>query len=294
MPHLLTASELSRDDIERLLASARAYRAGEGRRWSSAVVGLMFYEPSLRTRVGFEIAAARLGAHTTTVLEPRWSEAMWGTESAADALRSVAGGCDALCLRHPEAVELAALTSTPTINCGNGQVEHPSQSLVDVFVIDELLGCVDGLHVALVGDLHAMRVAHSLSFVLARFDGMRVRCIGPPGLDLPEPCLAALRSGGAEVTSSQRMEVGDVDVVYVAGLPAVTRRGVLSAEAQALFHVTPAVVAGMKPQARVLCPMPRVDEIAPAVDGLQAAAYFAQGEMGIWIRMAILDEALAG
>jgi aspartate carbamoyltransferase catalytic subunit len=292
MPDLLTAAGLTRDDIERLIASARDYRAGRGRRWPQAV-GLMFYEDSLRTRVGFEVAAARLGARTTVVLEPRRSEAMWAPESTADAVRSIAGWCDALCLRHPDAVALAGLTDTPVVNCGDGGGEHPTQALVDVFAMHELLGGIDGAHIALVGDLHAMRTAHSLAYLLARFDAIDVRCVGPAGLDLPAPCLAALRDGGAEVTSVATMDVDGVDVVYVAGLPAQTRAGVLTREEQAVFHVTSEVVGRMKPKARVLCPLPRMDEIAPEVDTLAAAAYFAQSELGQWMRMAVLDLVLA-
>ena len=292
MPDLLSVTDLSRAEMDELLAMARDHRDGAGGRRPDAVIGLMFYEDSLRTRVGFDIAAARLGARSVTVSGPRRSEAMWGDETPADAVRSVGDLVDVLCLRHPEARTLASLVSAPVLNCGDGAREHPVQALVDLFAIDELRGTLDGLRCAIVGDLDAMRTAHSLALALTRFPDIHVRCIAPDGLDLPADVQAELSAAGATVTRTTDMEVSDVDVVYMAGLPAVTRVGVLDVPEQARFHMTPAVAAQLPEGARVLCPLPRVDEIDPAVDALPWAGYFAQARSAVWMRMALLDRAL--
>lgn len=291
MRDLLSARALGRDVIEELLGSARAYRAGGGRRHPDALVLLAFYEDSLRTRIGFDAAAARLGARTTTILAERRSAAMWAPERIEDAVRSVGPWCDVVCLRagaQAMATRAADLLDAPVVNCGNGTDEHPTQALVDLFAIEDQLGRVDGLTLALVGDLDAMRSAHSLALALGAYERVKVRCVCPPGLELP----SAYADGLDALEATDAMDVDDVDVLYVAGLPAETRIGVLSAERQADYRVTPEVVARMPEHARVLCPLPRVDEIDPRVDDLDAAGYFAQSANALWVRMAILDAVL--
>ncbi|MBE2318353.1 aspartate carbamoyltransferase [Solirubrobacter sp. CPCC 204708] len=287
MPGLLSAGELGRERLEALLAAAAGYRAGMGRRHPDAVVALAFYADSLRTRVGFDVAAARLGARTTTVHAERQGPAMWAPERLEDAVRSIGPWCDALCLRHPEASasrRAAAVSAAPVINCGNGDDEHPTQAVVDLFALQTLTGRLDGLRVAVVGDLHAMRSAHSLVLALAAFEDVFVRAIAPAGLELP-----AAYAGEVRLEATTELRVDDVDVIYVAGLPAETRTGVLSREQQARYRITPEVA-----HATVLCPLPRVDEIDPAVDALPQAAYFEQSALGLYARMAVLDAVLSG
>ncbi len=288
MPGLLSARELSRERLEGVLAAAARYREGEGRRHPDALVALAFFEDSLRTRVGFDAAAARLGARTTTVHAERQGPAMWAPERLEDAVRSIAPWCDVLCLRHPEASapeRAAAISPVPLINCGNGADEHPTQAVVDLFAIQTLLGRIDGVRVAIVGDLHAMRVAHSFALALGAFEGVFVRAIAPAGLELP----AAYASRLPAFETTTELRVDDVDVVYVAGLPAKTRAGILTQEQQAKLRITAEVA-----HATILCPLPRVDEIDPAVDALAQAAYFEQSALGLYARMAVLDAALSG
>lgn len=297
MPGLLSAAQLPRERVEQLVERAREYRAGAGRMHPDAVVALAFFEESLRTRVGFDVAAARLHAHTTSVYGPRQSIAMWAPETLEDMVRSIGSWCEVFCLRHPDAdapARAAAATATPVINCGNGTDEHPTQALIDAFTLYELLGRIDGLRIALVGELDAMRAAHSLALVLAQFDGLHVRCIAPPSLALPPHCLKALVDGGHEVRQTTAMDVDGVDVIYVAGLPAETRAGVLSVAQQGEYHVTPAVAARLREGGCILCPLPRIDEIPAATDALAQAAYFQQSELSLWMRMAILDDLLTG
>ena len=296
MPGLLSASELDRPRIERLLASAGQYRRGGAARHPEAVVALAFFEDSLRTRVGFEAAAARLGARGLSVTAFKQTEAMGQPESLLDTVRSIDGWCDVLCLRHPDAAAVRAVgevAHVPVINCGGGRDEHPTQALVDLFAIQELRGAIDGLTIGLLGDLHAMRTAHSLALALARFDRITVRCIGPAGLELPERFAEPLRAAGHSLSVTTVMDVEGLDVLYVAGLPAHTRAGTLTASEQARFHVTCEVVRRMPADALVLSPLPRVDEIRPDVDSTPQAVYFRQSALGLNVRMAVLDEQLS-
>jgi aspartate carbamoyltransferase catalytic subunit len=296
VPGLLSAEELDRPRIEALLASAADYRAGRGRRHPDRLVGLVFFEDSLRTRVGFDAAAARLGARAATVVGAKQADTMWAPESLEDTIRSVAGWCDVVCIRHPDASALsraASLSPVPVINCGDGNREHPTQALIDLQAINDAVGRLDDLQIVLVGDLDGMRAAHSLAIALSRFDDIRLRCITPPGLQLPAEFAGPLEAAGATIDWTAELKVSDADIVYVAGLPAPTAVGVLSREQQRAFRITPEVVAHMRSTTCVLCPLPRVDEIDPAVDGLPQAGYFRQSELALYARMALLDEVFA-
>lgn len=295
MPGLLTATALDRPAVEGLLAGADVYRAGGGRRHPKAVIALMFFEDSIRTRVGFDSAAARLGARSISVSAARHSMAMETAETLDDAIRSIAGWVDTICLRHGDAAvfsRLAGLVDTPIINCGNGRDEHPTQALVDLLAIRKAIGRIDAFTVGLVGDLSAMRVAHSLAVVLSRLDCIRVRAMSPCGLGLPSEYLGSLRAAGHEAVELDHLDVTGLDVLYVAGLPADTNVGRLSREEQGRFHVTTEVAAGLGSEGVILCPLPRVDEIATEVDQMPQARYFDQSRDALWMRMAVLDRVL--
>ncbi len=293
--HILTAREFTRTIVDDFIESSRAFRAGRRADHRSAVVGLLFFEDSLRTRVGYEVAATRLGAATTTVFNLKQSAAMGTPETLDDTIRSVAGWLDALCVRHPDedaVPRIARSAGIPVINCGNGQDEHPTQALVDLFAIEELIGGIDGLRIAIVGDLNAMRSAHSLALALSVYQRVQIRCICPDGLGLPSQVLEPVRCSGTTVESTALFDVAGMDVVYVCGLPAKTRAGELSDEDQAAYRITRPRANAMAPHARILCPLPRIDEVHRDVDDTVQAGYFTQSDLSVWMRMAVLDRVL--
>jgi aspartate carbamoyltransferase catalytic subunit len=283
---------LGRPEIDALLTRAR-HLANEDATLSLAgrVVGLFFYDDSLRTRVGFEVATIRLGGHAFSTLGARHTAVMSQPESVHDAVRSVASWCDAICLRHPDveaASEVARLVECPVINCGNGGDEHPTQSLIDLMAIQETSGGIDGVRIALVGDLDGMRVAHSLMMALGNYRGVHVRCISPPGLGMPRQYTEHFLTRENTIEHLDRVELADIDVVYVAGLPRHTRVPV-SDTTRTAFWITGDTVRTLGPTVRVLCPLPRIDEIQPEVDATPNAVYFQQSSLGLPVRMAILE-----
>jgi aspartate carbamoyltransferase catalytic subunit len=300
MRHLLTAAELDRATIERLFVSARTlgsapFAPGRG----GPVLALAFFEESLRTRTGFDVAAARLGIATTTVLEQRHAATMSARESLEDTFRTLGSYCDAICLRHPDAsapTRAAAVAGVPVINCGNGTDEHPTQALIDLFTISELCGEIDGVRIAVVGDLRHMRSAHSLLLALGRFERVDVLCISPDGLEMPTAFITAFTDtcGTSGVRQAHEMVLENVDIVYMAGLPARYGAVETDAETRARYAMTAECAAGLNATARILCPMPRVDEIAREVDDTGRAAYFAQTKFGVPVRAALLAEILGG
>lgn len=297
MSALLRVADLRRSEIDGLLASARERRRGRPvRRLADAMVALVFFEDSLRTRVGFDVAAARLGARTTTVLGARHTAQMSAPESLEDLLRCLEPMVDVVCLRHPsrDAPDRAcAAVSTPLVNCGNGDEEHPTQALADLFAIAELRGEIDGVSVAVVGDLRHMRAAHSLLAGLAFFDGIRVRCVSPPELPMPAPYKSIFAASGNALEETHELDVGDVDFVYMAGFPACSVAGDFTEAHRARFRLDRNAAAGLRPAARILCPLPRVDEIACELDDTPHAAYFEQNALGMAMRVAVLEHVTA-
>ena len=297
MRGLIDTRQLDRRDIDRLLSAADRF-ADEGARGQleGRVVGLFFYSDSLRTRVGFEVAAARLGARTFLVTAGRFTPVMSEPEAIDDAVRSIAGWCDAICVRHPEPDVVGALQSIvdiSIINCGNGSDEHPAQALADLFAMHRLRGSIDGVRVAIVGDLDGMRCAHSLVSLLGRYRDVFVRCVAPPGLSMPARYLENLRAGTGRVERTERLLIDDVDFVYVAGLPRHTATEVSDAMRESLW-ITRQALASAPPHTRVLCPLPRIDEIARDVDDTVHAAYFEQSRLALPMRMAVLTAVMGG
>lgn len=289
--HLLSAADLTRSEVEHLVEVARD--PGE-LPVAPFIAGLFFFEESTRTRVGFEVATARLGGTSVAVTAPKQTGAMSAAEGWSDTIRSVGGYFDVLCVRHPssDAVAIAArLADVPVINCGNSTDEHPTQALIDLLAMyDHLDGPPDGLRIALVGDLRNMRAAHSLLLMLALYRGVTVVAVCPEPLDAPVRFREAFLASGNRYTTARRMgDATEVDLVYVAGFAPATAEGFWDESARSPFRVTSAMVRAMAPDVGIFCPLPRIDEIDADVDDLPAARYFRQSRMALGMRMAILD-----
>ena len=284
--------------IDALLATADDLASGaKPPRLEDSVIALAFFEPSLRTRIGFAVAALRLGAATVTVEEPRHTPAMSAPESLQDTIRVLQDYCDAVCVRHPDVTVLRngnLGVDTPLINCGSGLGEHPTQALIDLFSVQRIRGAIDGLRIGIIGDLKNMRVAHSLLVTLANFLEVSVRCISPSSLAMPRDLVAHFRENSTgTIKEFTALDLNDLDIVYVAGFPPRAGSSNVDSDLRAEFMLTPERVLRLEEDVRVLCPLPRIDEVAPEVDTLAAAAYFQQSALGLPMRMAILQYALS-
>jgi aspartate carbamoyltransferase catalytic subunit len=255
---------------------------------------LAFFDDSLRTQAGFGIAAARLGLAAMSVTRQREVAVMGRPESLADSLASVSPWFDAVCLRHPDPHAFASAvkaSKAAVVNCGNGCDEHPTQALIDLARIADTSGGVDGLHLAIVGDLHAMRAAHSLVLALSCFD-VAVTLISPPGHELPAQYVQALHEHQRKVVETTEMALGDADVIYVAGLPGVGPAGSVSHEVQAQYRLTLDLAQSLSTSVRIHCPLPRIDEIEGEVDQMPQAAYFRSDALDVAVRMTVLEAAV--
>ena len=291
---LVSTADLSPGQVWRVLELAARFRA-ELRAWggllADRIVATLFFEPSTRTRMSFEAAAHRLGARVVTMSDPAASSVSKG-ETLADTARIVAQYADLIVLRHPQAgaaAEVASLVPLPVLNAGDGAGEHPTQALLDLFTIQQERGRLEGQTVALIGDLRHGRTVHSLAHLLPRF-GCPMLTVAPPGLELPPALLGELAAGGAEVRPLELAEaLRRAEVVYVTRIQKERFAHLDQYEAvRGSYRLTADTLRRLAPDATILHPLPRVDELATDVDALPNAAYFRQAGNGVPVRMALL------
>ena len=292
---LLGIETLSDRDISALLDAAarmtleRAKPLLAGRR-----IVLLFYEPSTRTRVSFEMAAKALGANTYLVLATA-SSIEKGETLLDTGLTLAAMGAEAIVIRHPSSGAphfLQRYLDIPIINAGDGMHEHPSQALLDALTILERKKKIAGLKIAVIGDIYHSRVARSDIHLLSRM-GARIVLSGPPEL-LPD--VAADFAPGLELTRSADEAITDADVVMLLRVQKERLGGLPLAVEQYVndFQITPQRLARAKPDALLMHPGPMVRgmELSDAVaDGAQSVV-LRQVRNGVPVRMAILARAL--
>ena len=295
--HLLAIADLTRDDVERVLDTASSLASALDREVKKlptlrgrTVVNL-FYEASTRTLASFELAAKRLSADTMSI-RSSGSSVDKGESLKDTALTLAAYDPDVIVVRHPSigAPHLVArFTHAHVINAGDGKHQHPTQALLDVHTMREAVGRLDGLHVAIVGDVLHSRVARSLVQALALV-GARATLVAPPTL-LP-PGVDAL---GCEVSTTIDA-IGAADVVYVLRMQRERMgRGESFVpslrEYTALYGITPERV---RPGQVVMHPGPmnRGIEIDPRVADSEAALVTDQVRAGLVVRMAVLYDIL--
>jgi len=291
--HLLSIADLDRADVERLLATARSFALSQERDTKKLptlrgrLVVNLFYESSTRTSSSFELAAKRLSADTLTV-RSSGSSVDKGESLKDTALTLSAYGPDVIVLRHPEAgaAELVARTTEArVVNAGDGKHQHPTQALLDLYTLREAFGRLDGLQVAIVGDVAHSRVARSLVQAL-RLVGAEAILVGPPTL-LPNSLAPVSHDIGS---------IADADVVYVLRMQ---RERMLAGanfvpslrEYTERWGITP---ERLRPGQRVMHPGPmnRGVEIDTQVADSDASLIVDQVRAGLVVRMAVLYDLL--
>jgi aspartate carbamoyltransferase len=295
--HILRTDTLTDEALDLILATAARFEEeleAEGRlaNMSGQVMAAMFFEPSTRTRLSFEAAMHRLGGDVITIADPKTSSAAKG-ESLADAVKVVQGYADVIVMRHPRkgsAAEAAAAVGVPVINGGDGAGQHPTQALLDTYTIKKEKGTLDGLTVALAGDLKNGRTVHSLVYLLARFD-IELIFVSPEQLKMPTAITEDLVEKGVDVTETEDLAAAmrESDVVYMTRIQ--KERFEDPGEYERLkgaYVLNMAMVDQAKEGITIMHPLPRVNEIEEEVDAYAGAAYFRQSHNGVPVRMALL------
>ncbi|MDG1525010.1 MAG: aspartate carbamoyltransferase [Candidatus Thalassarchaeaceae archaeon] len=294
---LITMDDLTNEEIISLLDDAeRLLPVAHGSEYLPLLQGKllanMFFEPSTRTRMSFEAAMKRLGGDVINLGDVNSSSAVKG-ETLYDTMRMVDGYCDIASLRHPRqgAAQYAAdACAIPIMNAGDGAGHHPTQTLLDLFTIRQAHGRLEGLTVALVGDLRYGRTVHSLSHALARFD-CNLIFISPSQLAMPVEIVSDLTNAGASIFETEDLygAIPDADVIYMTRIQKERFPDEDEyTKVAGIYKLTAADLTGAKGEMIVMHPLPRVNEISPDVDGTRHACYFEQAFNGVVARMALM------
>jgi aspartate carbamoyltransferase catalytic subunit len=293
--HLISTRQLTRADTEEILRVAREMEEvrskGGSELLKSKILAALFYEPSTRTRLSFETAMLRLGGDVVTAEGIQFSSLYKG-ETIEDTLQMVSQYADIAVMRHPEqgSAEKAASSSLiPFINAGDGPGQHPTQALLDLYTINKECGRVDGIRIAMVGDLRYGRTVHSLSYLLGLFKDVRFTLISPKELTMPPKVTSffAEKKISFEETSDIRSGL-DADVMYMTRVQQERFADRSEYERLKLKYILQASMLKGK-KVVIMHPLPRVGEISTDVDELKNAAYFRQAGNGVPVRMALLS-----
>ena len=261
------------------------------------ILATLFFEPSTRTRLSFESAMCRLGGRVIGFSEAGNSSTAKG-ESFSDTIRTVEQYADIIAVRHPKegTARLASeIAGVPILNAGDGANQHPTQTLLDLFTIRKFFGKVDGLKIALVGDLKYSRTIHSLCRALLMFDGVAMTLVSPESLRLPNYLTKAAAGTTATFRASDDLPgaIRGCDVVYMTRIQKERFPDVVDYEkVKDCYRLDARMLEGAPPHLKVLHPLPRVNEISPDVDATPHAGYFEQARNGVIMRQALILDLL--
>jgi aspartate carbamoyltransferase catalytic subunit len=298
---IVSVSQFDRQNLDYIFHVAHEMRVlverfGGADLLQGKILSNLFYEPSTRTSSSFMAAMLRLGGQVIPINNVQYSSVTKG-ESLPDTIRTLECYSDVIVLRHPEvgsAATAAHYASIPVINAGDGVGEHPTQALLDQFTIVEELGKVDGLKIAMVGDLKYGRTVHSLTKLLVNYD-VEFFFVSPEILKMPSDVIEVVESSGRKFSQidDANAVVAEADVLYVTRVQKERFTDLAEYDrAKDQYVVDDELMALAKEKMIVMHPLPRVNEISYTVDDDPRAAYFRQMRNGMYIRMALLAAVL--
>jgi aspartate carbamoyltransferase catalytic subunit len=291
VPLLLELFERSRG-MERVVAR------GGTLDYQHRIMATLFYAPSTRTRFSFEAAMHRLGGRVLSTEQAGVFSSEIESEQVEDSIRILGGYCDVIVIRHhaPDGAKRAAQVSAiPVINAGDGNGgQHPTQALLDLYTIYRERP-INGLSVAMIGELDKGRTARSLAYLLAKFDRVKIFFVSPPELQMKADILEYLDEHDVsfELESDLERVIPEVDVVYQTRIHPERLHGD-NRTALNRYAIDSAMVRRMKRDALILHPLPRTAELDRSVDDDPRALYFRQAKNGLFVRMALLTMLLEG
>ena len=293
MKHLISMRDLSADKTLQLLKLAASLEKDPSQiDLSRRVMAAVFYEASTRTRMSFESAMKRLGGEVIGMVGTSGTSVEKG-ETLADTAKIIARYSDIIVMRHPlegAARYVSEQVNIPVVNAGDGANQHPTQSLLDLYTILKSQGSLEGLKLALVGDLKYGRTVHSLAYALAPFKP-EFHFVSPKSLGMPSHILNDLRKREIQFKETTKLDkiVNDIDIMYVTR---IQRERFPDREeyerVKNAYIITADLLKNAKDNMKVMHPLPRVNEITTDVDTTKYAYYFDQAENGVYMRQAIL------
>ncbi len=298
LPYLIESQQFDKQLLFSLFNRAEQLRVKPERTLDGKVLATLFYEPSTRTRLSFESAMLRMGGSVlSTENAKEFSSAIKG-ESLEDSIRVICAYADCIVMRHYEddsAARAVSVATKPFINAGSGRGQHPTQALLDLYTIHRELGKVEGITVAMVGDLANGRTVHSLAYLLGKFDSQtKIIFVSPPNLRIPENIkeyLVRHNINFSEETDFSKV-LGVADVIYMTRIQKERMTPEDYALAKGKYCIDSQNLGQVRSNARIMHPLPHVEEINISIEienNDLRIAYFRQAENGIYIRMALLE-----
>jgi len=305
--HILSVSQFEREDISTVFRVANrmepyAHRTKVTRVLEGAILGNMFFEPSTRTRVSFGCSFNLLGGEVRETTEVKASALAKG-ESFYDTARVLSGYSDVIAMRHQtegSVAEFASASRVPVLNGGDGSNEHPSQALLDLYTIQKEVFAqgkeIDGLRIALVGDLKYGRAVHSLCKLLMLYKNIHFTLISPAGLQLPGEYVEELKSRDHKVVLSEQLEpsIGSNDILYLTRTQEERFPTQEDADRyRGLYRLNQSIYTEYcEPNTVIMHPLPRdsrgeANELDNDLNENPNLAIFRQTDNGVLIRMAL-------
>jgi aspartate carbamoyltransferase catalytic subunit len=288
MKNLLKIEQLSKEEILeiiKLTEQIESYPEQFSKKLSGKSLATMFFQPSTRTRISFSLAMQKLGGNVVSLYESKYEKEMLKKESFEDSIRIIGDYVDVICLRHSfeNAQQIAKKnTSSKIINCGNGNDQHPTQAILDLYTIWKKFKRLNNLKISIIGDLKNSRSAHSLLIALSLFDNNQISLISPNKLRIPLKYRDFFNQNTEE---KEGFELESEDIIYMAGFPPNDE---VQNEQRIKYQMNLEKAKTLKSNSIILSPLPRIDEITKEIDNFQQARYFEQSKNGPNIRMAIL------
>lgn len=296
---IISIRDFTKSDVEYILKKAEkmepiAKSEQVCHKKDGKLLGVMFYEPSTRTRLSFETSMKRLGGDVIGFSQKQGTSVQKG-EVLYDTAQIVSQYSDAIVIRHDmegAARFISDIVDVPVINAGDGAGQHPSQTLLDLYTIKRNRGDLNNLKIALVGDLKYGRTVHSLVYALAMFN-VEMIFIAPEELQMPSEIIEDLMKMKCKFTTKSTLldNLNDIDVLYMTRIQ--KERFPDPKEYQKVKGQYTLNKSNLEGTDIILMhPLPRVDEINFDVDSLDNAMYFKQAFYGVPVRMAILDSVI--
>lgn len=296
LKNIISIKDFEREDVDYILNEAEklediAKSKEISEELKGKILGLMFFEPSTRTRMSFETAMKRLGGEGIG-FENSGSSSVSKGESIADTAKMFEGYSDALVIRHElEGVSkfISDIVDVPVINAGDGAGQHPTQTLLDLYTIRKEIGEIDNLKIALIGDLKYGRTVHSLSNALGLYKNVTIYLVSPPELKMPQEVFHDINKTNVKWIETDSIEkiIDDIDVLYVTRIQK-ERFGDINdyLKIKGAYIIDKKMLEGK--DLIVMHPLPRIDEISTDVDNTKYNKYFTQAANAVPVRMAIL------
>jgi aspartate carbamoyltransferase catalytic subunit len=303
MPNIISTEKFTKDEVEKILSQS-ALMEKEckddkiGQCLQNKIVACIFFEPSTRTRLSFETAALKLGAKVISAENAMENSSAYKGESIEDTTKILCSYADIIIIRHPKALTLEAaakVATKPLINAGDGANQHPTQGFLDLYTIKKEHGRLTNLNIGFGGDLLNSRTLRSLLPLLRFFKGNKFYFLSPKELELPREFIKELKDSGVVFEELRSLDeaLPVLDVFYMTRVQKERFMNIKDYEkVKDLFILKKDHLKSLKPNAIIMHPLPKINEIEPEVDQDPRAAYFRQARNGLYVRMALLLYAL--